>query len=115
MKRSTFLASTAAGAAGALATPSFTLAAGLEATVKIGFLDSFSGVFTDQGSVHRLGADLALADHNRTGRVKHVRRGEGIARDVPRVRPPVHAGRLRRRRRAAEEVRQDAVHVRRRV
>jgi branched-chain amino acid transport system substrate-binding protein len=70
MKRSTFLASTAAGAAGTLATPAFTLAAGPAATVKIGFLESFSGVFTDQGSVHRLGADLALADHNRSGRVK---------------------------------------------
>ena len=70
MKRSSFLASTAAGAAGALAAPAYTLAAGPAATVKIGFLESFSGVFTDQGSVHRLGADLAIADHNKTGRVK---------------------------------------------
>ena len=70
MKRSTFLTSTAAGAAGTVAAPGFTLAAGPAATVKIGFLESFSGVFADQGSVHRLGADLALADHNRSGRVK---------------------------------------------
>ena len=70
MKRSRFLRSTAAGATVAVATPAFTLAAGPAATVKIGFLESFSGVFTDQGSVHRLGADLALADHNRSGRVK---------------------------------------------
>jgi branched-chain amino acid transport system substrate-binding protein len=72
MKRSTFLTSTAAGAAGALAVPRFTLAAGPAATVKIGFLESFSGVFTDQGSVHRLGADLAIADFNKkSGRVKY--------------------------------------------
>jgi branched-chain amino acid transport system substrate-binding protein len=69
MKRSTFLTSTAAGAA-ALATPGFTLAAGPAATVKIGFLDSFSGVFSDLGAVHRLGAELALADQNKSGRVK---------------------------------------------
>jgi branched-chain amino acid transport system substrate-binding protein len=69
MKRTTFLTASAA-AAGALVTPSFTLAAGPAATVKIGFLESFSGQFADQGSVHRLGADLALADHNKSGRVK---------------------------------------------
>jgi branched-chain amino acid transport system substrate-binding protein len=72
MKRSTFLSSTAAGAATALAAPGFTLAAGPAATVKIGFIESFSGQFTDQGSVHRLGADLALADFNKkAGRVKY--------------------------------------------
>ena len=70
MKRSTFLTSTAAGAAAALASPGFTLAAGPAATVKIGMLDSFSGVFSDLGAVHRLGAELALADQNRSGRVK---------------------------------------------
>lgn len=61
---------TGSAAAGALAVPRYTLAAGPAATVRIGFLESFSGVFTDQGSVHRLGADLALADFNRRGRVK---------------------------------------------
>jgi branched-chain amino acid transport system substrate-binding protein len=72
MKRSTFLTTTAAGAAGTLAVPQFTLAAGPAATVKIGFLESFSGQFTDQGSVHRLGADLALADFNKkSGRVRY--------------------------------------------
>jgi len=70
MKRTTFL-TTGAAAAGTLALPSYTLAAGPAATVRIGFLESFSGVFTDQGSVHRLGADLAIADFNkRAGRVK---------------------------------------------
>jgi branched-chain amino acid transport system substrate-binding protein len=68
MKRSTFLTSTAAGAA-ALATPRYTLAAG-PVTVKIGMLDSFSGVFSDLGGVHKLGAQLALADQNKSGRVK---------------------------------------------
>jgi len=69
MKRTTFLTS-AGAAAGALATPRFTLAAGPSATVKIGFLESFSGVFSDLGAVHRLGAELALADQNKSGRVK---------------------------------------------
>ncbi len=70
MRRSTFM-TTGAAAAGALAVPRYAVAAGPAATVKIGFLESFSGVFTDQGSVHRLGADLALADFNRrAGRVK---------------------------------------------
>jgi branched-chain amino acid transport system substrate-binding protein len=69
MKRSTFLTSTGA-AVGALAAPQFALAAGPAATVKIGFLESFSGQFADQGNVHRLGADIALAEHNRSGRVK---------------------------------------------
>jgi branched-chain amino acid transport system substrate-binding protein len=69
MKRQTFLASGAA-AAGALATPQFTLAAGPAATVKIGFLESFSGVFSDLGGVHRQAAELALADQNKSGRVK---------------------------------------------
>ncbi len=69
MKRSTFVASGAA-AATALGTPRFTLAAGTAATVKIGFLESFSGVFSDLGGVHRQGAELALADQNKSGRVK---------------------------------------------
>ncbi len=69
MKRSTFALSTAAaGLAGAV--PRFTLAAGPAATVKIGFLDSFSGVFSDLGGVHKIGAQLALEDANKNGRVK---------------------------------------------
>lgn len=69
LKRSTFVASGAA-AAGALAAPQFTLAAG-PVTVKIGFLESFSGVFSDLGNVHKQGALLALEDQNRSGRVKY--------------------------------------------
>ncbi len=69
MKRTTFLTS-AGAAAGALAAPRFTLAAGPAATVKIGFLESFSGVFSDLGGVHRQAAELALADQNKSGRVK---------------------------------------------
>ncbi len=69
MKRTTFL-TTAAAAGTALAAPRYTLAAGTAATVKIGFLESFSGVFSDLGGVHKLGAQLALADANKSGRVK---------------------------------------------
>src|ERR1700736_1435856 len=69
ISRRSLLAGTAAAGA-AIATPGFTLAAGPAATVKIGFLDSFSGVFSDLGAVHRLGAELALADQNKSGRVK---------------------------------------------
>jgi branched-chain amino acid transport system substrate-binding protein len=69
MKRSTFLTSSAAGAAAAIATPGFTVAAG-PVTVKIGFLESFSGVFSDLGAVHRQSAELALADQNKSGRVR---------------------------------------------
>ncbi|GAC1590240.1 MAG: hypothetical protein NVS3B28_17050 [Candidatus Velthaea sp.] len=70
MKRKTFLAAGAASA-GAAAIPHFTLAAGNAATVKIGFLESFSGVFSDLGDTHRTGATLALADANAKGRVKY--------------------------------------------
>jgi branched-chain amino acid transport system substrate-binding protein len=70
MKRTTFLSASAAAAGTALAAPSYTLAAGTAATVKIGFLESFSGVFSDLGGVHKLGAQLALADANKSGRVK---------------------------------------------
>jgi len=69
MKRKNFLVTTAAAGA-AVAAPRFTLAAGPAATVKVGFLESFSGVFSDLGGVHRAGADLALADWNKRGRVK---------------------------------------------
>lgn len=70
MKRSTFALS-AAAAATAVSVPRFTLAAGNATTVKIGFLDSFSGVFSDLGATHRAGAQLALDDANKTGRVKY--------------------------------------------
>ena len=60
-----------AAAAAAAAAPRFTLAAGPAATVKIGFIDSFSGVFSDIAALHRIGADLALADFNaKSSRVK---------------------------------------------
>ncbi|MGB8267306.1 MAG: ABC transporter substrate-binding protein [Candidatus Velthaea sp.] len=70
MKRKNFLATSAA--AGALvAAPRFALAAGNAATVKIGFLDSFSGVFSDIAGYHKVGALLALADANKRGRVNY--------------------------------------------
>jgi branched-chain amino acid transport system substrate-binding protein len=53
-----------AAAAAAVAAPRFTLAAGPAATVKIGFIDSFSGVFSDIAAIHKVGAELALADMN---------------------------------------------------
>jgi branched-chain amino acid transport system substrate-binding protein len=69
MNRTRFLAAGAAAGA-ALAAPRFTLAAGPGATVKIGFLESFSGVFSDLGACHKAGALAALEDANRSGRVK---------------------------------------------
>ncbi|HEY0394688.1 MAG TPA: ABC transporter substrate-binding protein [Candidatus Elarobacter sp.] len=59
-----------AAAAAAVSAPRFTLAAGPAATVKIGFIDSFSGVFSDIAAYHKIGAELALADMNAKGRVK---------------------------------------------
>jgi branched-chain amino acid transport system substrate-binding protein len=70
MNRTSFLAAGAAAGAAA-AVPRFTLAAGPAATVKIGFLESFSGVFSDLGACHKQGALLALEDANRGGRVKY--------------------------------------------
>jgi len=70
MQRKNFLvAGTAAGLAASA--PRFTLAAGPAATVKIGFIESFSGVFSDLGAVHKAGALLALEDANKRGRVKY--------------------------------------------
>src|SRR6202049_3109246 len=69
MNRTRFLAAGAAAGA-ALAVPRFTLAAGPAATVKIGFLESFSGVVSDLGACHKAGALAALEDANRSGRVK---------------------------------------------
>ena len=68
MDRPRFL-TTAAAALAATAVPRFTTAAG-PVTVKIGFLDSFTGVFSDVAGSHRVGAELALADLNRPGRVR---------------------------------------------
>jgi branched-chain amino acid transport system substrate-binding protein len=60
-----------AAAVAATAAPRFTLAAGPAATVKIGFIDSQSGVFSDIGAIHRVAGELALADMNaKSGRVK---------------------------------------------
>ncbi|HTJ26837.1 MAG TPA: ABC transporter substrate-binding protein [Candidatus Limnocylindria bacterium] len=69
MQRKNFLVAGAAAGA-ALAAPRFALAAGSAATVKIGFLESFSGVFSDLGAYHKAGAQLALEDANKAGRVK---------------------------------------------
>ena len=69
MKRTTFLSAGVAASA-AVAAPRFTLAAGPAATVKVGFLESFSGVFSDLGACHKAGALLALEDANRSGRVR---------------------------------------------
>ncbi|HMC48812.1 MAG TPA: ABC transporter substrate-binding protein, partial [Caballeronia sp.] len=70
MQRKNFLvAGAAAGVAASV--PRFTMAAGPAATVKIGFLESFSGVFSDLGAEHKIGAMLALADANKKGRVKY--------------------------------------------
>ncbi len=69
MKRKDFVLSSATAVA-ASAVPRFTTAAG-PVTVRIGFLDSFSGVFSDLGGYHRTGAQLALADANRKGRVRY--------------------------------------------
>jgi branched-chain amino acid transport system substrate-binding protein len=60
-----------AAAVAATAAPRFTLAAGPAATVKIGYIDSQSGVFSDIGAIHKVAAELALADMNaKSGRVK---------------------------------------------
>ncbi len=70
ISRRSLLAGGAAAAVAASA-PRFTLAAGNAATVKIGFIDSFSGVFSDIAALHKIGAELALADMNaKSGRVK---------------------------------------------
>src|ERR1700684_2754044 len=70
ISRRSLIASGAAAPAAAAA-PRFTLAAGPEATVKIGFIDSQSGVFSDIGAIHKAAAELALADMNaKSGRVK---------------------------------------------
>lgn len=69
MQRKSFLAASGATLAAA-AVPRFTVAAG-PVTVKVGFLESFSGVFSDLGAYHRAGAEMALADANRKGRIRY--------------------------------------------
>ena len=62
----------AAAAATTLAgAPSFARAAA-KPTVRIGFLDSFSGVFADIAAYHKVGATLALEDANRRGKANYV-------------------------------------------
>src|ERR1700736_4410426 len=56
-------------AAGAAALPSVARAAG-KPVVRIGFLDSFSGVFADIAALHKTGAQLALDDVNKNSRVR---------------------------------------------
>jgi branched-chain amino acid transport system substrate-binding protein len=70
MIRKNFLAAAAAAGA-AVAAPGFARAAGPAAGVKIGFLDSFSGVFSDIAAYHKTGALLALADANKKSRVRY--------------------------------------------
>lgn len=70
MRRARFFAA-ATGAAALAAQSKFTIALGKSATVKIGYLDSFSGVFSDLASYSRTGVEIALADLNRRGRVKY--------------------------------------------
>ncbi len=69
ISRRSLLAGGAAAAAATVA-PRFTLAAGPAATVKIGFIDSYSGVFSDIAALHKTAAELALADMNAKGRIK---------------------------------------------
>jgi len=67
-RRSLIAGGTAAAAAAAA--PRFTLAAGPAATIKIGFIDSYSGVFSDIAALHKAAAEVALADMNAKGRVR---------------------------------------------
>jgi branched-chain amino acid transport system substrate-binding protein len=61
----------AAAAAAATSFPSIALSATGKPTVRIGFLDSFSGVFSDVAGKHKIGASIALADLNRRGGVRY--------------------------------------------
>lgn len=67
MRRSHFI-SGAAGIAVAAVSPARTNAA---ATVKIGYIDSFSGPLADIGLHHRAGAELAIKMANRAGSVRY--------------------------------------------
>jgi branched-chain amino acid transport system substrate-binding protein len=70
MKRNVFVAGSGALAAAA-AFPAPLFAAAGPATVKIGFLDSFSGVLSDIAGYHKIGANIALAEANARGRTKY--------------------------------------------
>ena len=67
MRRSRFIRSAAALGAAA----GFPTAIGAEATVKIGYVDSFSGGLADIGNHHRTAMAIAIDEANRTGRVKY--------------------------------------------
>ncbi|HEX3548875.1 MAG TPA: ABC transporter substrate-binding protein [Candidatus Elarobacter sp.] len=67
MRRSVFLAGVA-GTAGSVAAPLRSTAA---TTVRIGYVDSFSGPLADIGAHHRRGAELAVRLANQSGRTKY--------------------------------------------
>ena len=67
VRRSSFLASTAAASA-ALSLPRNVRAAG--DTVKIGYIDSFSGPLADIGQHHHTAVEVAIAEANRAGNVR---------------------------------------------
>jgi acyl-CoA synthetase (AMP-forming)/AMP-acid ligase II/ABC-type branched-subunit amino acid transport system substrate-binding protein len=69
MKRESFLTSVAAVGAASLL-PRRSWAATGPTTVRIGYLDSFSGVFSDIAAYQKAGAQLALDDVNKNSRVK---------------------------------------------
>jgi ABC-type branched-subunit amino acid transport system substrate-binding protein len=69
MKRNAFVA--AGGALAATAALPAPLFAAPPATVRIGFLDSFSGVLSDIAGYHKIGANIALAEANARGRTKY--------------------------------------------
>jgi branched-chain amino acid transport system substrate-binding protein len=68
MTRSALLTSGAAACAAATF-PSLAFAA--VPTVKVGYIDSFSGVFSDIGERQKRGIELALAEANKSGRVRY--------------------------------------------
>lgn len=68
MRRSQFVGA-ASGIVAAAAFPAATFAA--NATVRIGYLDSFSGVFSDIANYHKIGAQIAVDEANASGRVKY--------------------------------------------
>lgn len=70
MKRNAFVAGGSALAAAATV-PLPLRAATAPATVKIGFLDSYSGVLSDIAGYHKIGANIALAEANARGRTKY--------------------------------------------
>ena len=68
MRRSTFLAAAGTAAATSAHAPA---AFAANATVRIGMLDSYSGVFSDIANYHKIGAQIALAEANARGRVRY--------------------------------------------